>query len=159
MAKYVLFTASRKAEVLQRIEAPDKVLQNTIILDGGTIYVRGGMQIDASMRNCRVVAQQNNPIALSVLGRMLSCHIEGQDVLIEGDFAGEIEAAGDVEITNTARVAGFIRYGGELIIGPLVDRRKLRVQRMTARAELVRPQIQTHPLDQAVRQQHLPEEA
>jgi len=159
MAKYVLFTASRKAEVLQRIEAPDEVLQNTIILDGGTIYVRGGMQIDASMRNCRVVAQQNNPIALSVLGRMLSCHIEGQDVLIEGDFAGEIEASGDVEITNTARVAGFIRYGGELIIGPLVDRRKLRVQRMTARAELVRPQIQTHPLDQAVRQQHLPEEA
>ena len=76
---------------------------------------------------------------------MLNCHIEGQDILIEGDFAGEVNAAGDVEITNTARVAGLIRYGGELIIGPLVDRRKLRVQRMTVRAELVSPQIHSHP--------------
>ena len=159
MAKYVLFTTTRKPEVLQRIEAPDEVLQHTLVCDGGTIYVRGGMQIDASMRNCRVIAQQNNPIALSVLGRMLTCHIEGRDVLIEGDFAGDIEATGDVEITNTARVAGFIRYGGELVIGPLVDRRKLRVQRMTARAELVRPQIQTHPIEQAARQQHLTDEA
>lgn len=83
MAKYLLFTITRKPDVLRRIEAPDEVLQNTLVLDGGAVYARGGLQIDASMRNCRVVAQQNNPIALSVLGRMLSCHIEGQDVLIE----------------------------------------------------------------------------
>lgn len=159
MAKYLLFTITRKPDVLRRIEAPDEVLQNTLVLDGGAVYARGGLQIDASMRNCRVVAQQQQPITLSVLGRMLSCQIEGHDVLIEGDFAGEIEAAGDVEITNTARVAGFIRHGGELIIGPLVDRRKLRVQRMTVRAELVRPQIQTRTIEPAAMVQPLHDEA
>jgi cytoskeletal protein CcmA (bactofilin family) len=159
MAKYVLFTTSRKPAELQRIEAPDEVLQQSLVIDGGTIYTRGGMQIDASMRNCRVVAQQRNPITLSVLGRMLACHIEGQDVLIEGDFAGDIEAAGDVEITNTARIAGLIRYGGELVIGPIVDRRKLRVQRMTVRADLVRPEIQTRPIGQAATARQLHDEA
>jgi cytoskeletal protein CcmA (bactofilin family) len=158
-SKFVLYSAARKPEVLKRIEAPDEVLQSTLVVDGGTIYARGGIQIDASMRSCRVVAQKEHPIALSVLGRMLNCHIEGQDILIEGDFAGDIVASGDVEITNTARIAGFIRYGGELVIGPLVDRRKLRVQRMTVRAELVRPQIQTRTIEPAARVQKIDDEA
>jgi cytoskeletal protein CcmA (bactofilin family) len=146
MAKYLLFTSLRKPEVLRRIEAPDEVLQNTLIFDGGAIYARGGIQIDARMRNCRVVSQQQHPVTVSALGRMLKCQIVGQDVLIEGDFTGEIEASGDIEITNSARVAGLIRYGGELVIGPLVDRRKLRVQRLTMRAEMVSPQIQTRAI-------------
>lgn len=129
MAKYVLFTRTKKPEVLKQIEMPEEVLQSTMVFDAGAIFSRGSLQVDAKMRNCKVFSQDRKPVVLSALGQMAGCTIIGQDVVIEGDFAGRIEAAGDVEVTNTARVAGVITCAGRVIVGPLVNRESLRIER------------------------------
>ncbi|MBS3912783.1 MAG: polymer-forming cytoskeletal protein [Hydrogenophaga sp.] len=137
MAFFKLFNKQRRPEVFDLITRPDEVLQSGMVFDGGTIFASGALQIDSSMRNVSVVGKATHPICISALGRLLECSISGGDVLVEGDFAGEIEATGDVEITNTAQVRGLIKYGGELHIGLLVDRSALKLQRMTKAAEVV----------------------
>lgn len=129
MAKYVLFTRARKPEVLRQLEQPEEVLQSSLVFDAGAIFSRGSLQVDARMRNCKVFSQDRKPVMLSALGQMAGCTIIGQDVVIEGDFAGRIEAAGDVEVANTARIAGVITCAGRVVVGPLVNREGLRIER------------------------------
>lgn len=138
MAKYSLFGPSKNAAIHRKLEVPDEILQATIILDGGTIFASGSIQIDAAVRNARVVARKKQPVLVSALGRMLACFIQGHDVVIEGDFAGEIEASGDVEVTNSAQISGVIRCSGEVVFGPLANRNNVRVQRLTLRVEEVK---------------------
>lgn len=137
MAIFKLFNKQRRPGTLDLIERPDEVLQSGMVFDGGTIFASGALQIDSSMRNVKVVGKATHPICISALGRLLECSISGSDVLVEGDFAGEIEATGDVEITSTAQVRGLIKYGGELHIGLLVDRSALKLQRMMKVVEVV----------------------
>lgn len=115
----ILFSINRKPNVAEAIERPEEILQGTLMFVGGTVFVKGGVQIDAQLKNVTVQAMDNKPIVLTALGKMEDCYIKGEDVLICGDFTGEIQASGDVEVTNSARVAGVIRTSGHALISPL----------------------------------------
>lgn len=115
----ILFSRDRKPSVAEAIQRPDEILQSSLMFVGGTVFVKGGLQIDAQLKNVTVQAMDSKPIVLTALGKMEGCYIKGEDVLICGDFTGQIEACGDVEVTNSARVAGVIRTSGHALISPL----------------------------------------
>lgn len=137
MPRYVLFSSKRKPEVLQLLEHPEEVLPSTLVFDAGAIFSRGSLQIDAKLRNSRVFSQGRHPILLSALGQMAGCTIIGQDVVIDGDFAGRIEAAGDVEVTSSARISGVISCAGKVFVSQIVNRQNLRIERPTLPANQV----------------------
>lgn len=98
---------------------PDDILQQSLVFVGGTVFVKGGLQIDATLKDVRVVAADNKPIVLTALGTMQGCSIEGADVLIAGTFSGQVLARGDVEVTDTAEFSGSIRSSGIVVVNPL----------------------------------------
>lgn len=112
----ILFSRDRKPSVSEAINRPDEILQNSLVFVGGNVFVQGGLQIDARLKNCTIQAMDGKPIVLTALGKMEDCFIKGEDVLICGDFSGEIQAKGDVEVTNTARMSGTIRAGGHALV-------------------------------------------
>lgn len=115
----ILFSRERKPTVAEAINRPDEILQSSLMFVGGTVFVSGGVQIDAKLKNVTVQAMDNKPIVLTALGKMDGCFIKGEDVLICGDFTGEIQAKGDVEVTNTARISGVVLTRGHALISPL----------------------------------------
>lgn len=116
--KSILFSSSRKPEVASAIERPDEVLQRTLKFAGGTIMVGGGLQIDAQLNGVEINAPDKT-VVVSALAKCDQCHITAKDVLICGDFSGEIVASGDVEIADSARCTGTIRVGGHALISPI----------------------------------------
>lgn len=127
----ILFTRHRKPEAALRIESPDEILQQSLAFVGGTIYVKGGVQIDAQLKNVTVVAVDEGPVVLSVLGKMEDCAIDATDVLICGDFKGEVRAKGDCEIAPTAKARGVVLVRGHVLISPLAgDSDEIRVGRL-----------------------------
>ena len=109
MGLFALFNKDRKAHVHRAIELPSEILQASLTFHHGKVYCQGSMQIDARMRHCHIYASKHEPIVVSALAKMLACQVHGHDVVIEGDFAGEIFASGDVEVTASARIAGLIQ--------------------------------------------------
>lgn len=131
----ILFSSQRKPAAASSIERPDEIIQQTLAFVGGTVYVSGGAQIDAKLKNVSVVALDDKPIVLSALGQMENCLINGTDVLVCGDFSGEIRAKGDCEITPTARARGVVLVRGHVLISPLAaDSEEIRVGRLPAEA-------------------------
>jgi cytoskeletal protein CcmA (bactofilin family) len=60
------------------------------------------------------------------------CAIDASDVLICGDFTGEVRAKGDCEVAPTAKVRGLILVRGRVLISPLAgDSEEIRVGRLT----------------------------
>jgi cytoskeletal protein CcmA (bactofilin family) len=115
----LLFTSHRKPSVASAIDRPDDILHRGVAFHGGTLMVKGGLQIDATLDEVTVVSTDGRPVVLTALGKMSGCHIHAQDILIMGDFTGELSAAGDVEVTDSARFAGSIRAGGHVLLSPL----------------------------------------
>jgi len=105
--------------VANSIARPDDILQQGLVFVGGTVFVKGGLQIDATLKDVRVVAADNKPIVLTALGTMQNCSIEGADVLVAGTFSGQVLARGDVEVTDTAEFSGSIRSSGVVVVNPL----------------------------------------
>jgi cytoskeletal protein CcmA (bactofilin family) len=127
----ILFTTHRKPATASRIERPDEIIQQSLAFVGGTIYVKGGVQVDAQLKNVSIVAVDDNPVVLSVLGSMVDCAIDATDVLICGDFKGEIRAKGDCEIAPTAKARGLVLVRGHVLISPLAgDSDEIRVGRL-----------------------------
>jgi hypothetical protein len=59
------------------------------------------------------------------------CAIDAVDVLICGDFTGEVRAKGDCEIAPTAKARGLILVRGHVLISPLAgDSDEIRVGRL-----------------------------
>lgn len=119
MISSILFSKERKPSVQASMAAPDEILQNSIMIVGGTVFVHGGLQIDAKLRNSIVKSLDGKPIVVTALGKLQDCVIEGTDVLVCGDFSGEIVAKGDVEVTDTATFSGNIKTGGYALISPV----------------------------------------
>lgn len=117
----ILFSRERKPLIFESMQVPDELLQSSILIQGGTVMVHGGMQIDAKLVDCVVHSLDGNPIVLSAIGQMKNCTIKGTDILITGDFSGEILALGDVEISDTARFSGTIRTCGRALISPIAS--------------------------------------
>lgn len=115
----LLFNPHRKPSVADSIARPDDILQQSLVFVGGTVFVKGGLQIDATLKDVRVVAVDNKPIVLTALGTMQNCSIEGADVLVAGTFSGQVLARGDVEVTDTAEFSGSIRSSGVVVVNPL----------------------------------------
>ena len=128
----ILFSSDRNPRAASSIERPDEIIQESLAFVGGTIYVKGGVQIDAKLKNVTVVALDENPVVLSALGSMDHCAIDASDVLICGDFTGEVRAKGDCEVAPTAKVRGLILVRGRVLISPLAgDLEEIRVGRLT----------------------------
>jgi cytoskeletal protein CcmA (bactofilin family) len=127
----ILFSSHRKPSAALSIERPDEIIQETLAFVGGTIYVKGGVQIDAKLKNVSVVSLDGNPVVLSALGIMDNCAIDAMDVLICGDFTGEVRAKGDCEIAPTAKARGLVLVRGHALISPLAgDSDEIRVGRL-----------------------------
>ena len=140
MGLFALFNKDRKAHVHLAIELPSEILQASLTFHHGKVYCQGSMQIDARMRHCHIYASKHEPIVVSALAKMLACQVHGHDVVIEGDFAGEIFASGDVEVTASARIAGLIQCNGKVVISPLVDARLVRIERTQQTVTALPPQ-------------------
>ena len=136
--KSILFSSNRKPEVASAIERPDEVLQRTLKFAGGTIMIGGGLQIDAQMSGVEINAPDKT-VVVSALAKCEHCHITAKDVLICGDFSGEIVASGDVEITDSARCAGMIRVGGHALISPIaVEAGEIKIMKYIEEVEEVK---------------------
>lgn len=130
----ILFNANRKPEVAKSIESPDDVVQRSLAFSGGTLLIRNGAQIDAALDSVSVVATDGKPVVLSALGKMRNCHIEGNDVLIMGEFSGEILAMGDVEVCDSASFKGTIAAAGRVLLSPVAsDFGEVTVKKLTAK--------------------------
>lgn len=137
MSFFTLFNSSRKPEVSLSIEKPDEILQRSLRFEGGTVYARGGLQVDANLTDVCLIADDDGPIHITALGRLERCMVRAKDVVIAGDFSGEIEADGDVEVTNTAKVSGHIKTTGSVLVSPMADDAELRIGRLLAKADRV----------------------
>jgi hypothetical protein len=127
----ILFSSHRNSRAAASIARPDEIIQESLAFVGGTMYVKGGVQIDAKLKNVSVVALDENPVVLSALGSMDHCAIDAVDVLICGDFTGEVRAKGDCEIAPTAKARGLILVRGHVLISPLAgDSDEIRVGRL-----------------------------
>lgn len=137
MSFFTLFSSSRKPEVLRSLQKPDEILQQSLRFEGGVLRVRGGIQVDAQLENVSIIAEDDGPIHITALGVMRSCHVQAKDVVIAGKFSGELEADGDVEVTSTAQVAGYIKTSGSVLISPLADDAEVRIGRLTPKVQRV----------------------
>jgi cytoskeletal protein CcmA (bactofilin family) len=115
----ILFSAARKPMVADTLAKPSGVMQQGFRFAGGTMFVKGGVQIDAQFNGVNIESEDGGLVHVTALGNLESCLIKGGDVMISGDFTGEIVAKGDVEVTNTARIKGTIRAGGVVLVSPL----------------------------------------
>lgn len=132
----ILFNSNRKPEVAKSIESPEDVVQRNLAFSGGTLLVRNGAQIDAALDSVSVVATDGKPIVLSALGKMKNCHIEGNDVLVQGEFSGEILAMGDVEVCDSATFKGTISAAGHVLLSPMAaDFGEVTVKKLIAKPE------------------------
>jgi len=137
MSFFTLFSGSRKPEVLQSLQKPDEILQQSLRFEGGVLRVRGGIQVDAQLENVSIIAEDGGPVHITALGVVKGCHIQAKDVVIAGKFSGELEADGDVEVTSTAQVAGHIKTSGSVLISPLADDAEVRIGRLTPKVQRV----------------------
>jgi len=115
----ILFSAARKPMVADTLAKPSGVMQQGFRFAGGSMFVKGGVQIDAQFNGVNIESEDGGLVHVTALGKLESCIIKGGDVMISGDFTGEIVAKGDVEVTNTARIKGVIRAGGMVLVSPL----------------------------------------
>lgn len=140
MDLFALFNKDRKAYVHRAIELPRDILQASLTFHHAKVLCQGSMQIDARMRHCHIYASKHEPIVVSAQAKMRACHVHGHDVVIEGDFAGELFASGDVALTASARIAGLIQCNGKVVIRPLVDARLVRIERTQQTVTSLPPQ-------------------
>ncbi|WP_234265199.1 polymer-forming cytoskeletal protein [Hydrogenophaga sp. NFH-34] len=119
--KSVLFSFERKSTTAAAIDQPDEVLQRTLAFHGGTILSKGSLQIDAALKDVTIISTEGKPVVVTPLGNCNSCCIQADDVLITGDFSGEVIAKGDVEVSHSARFVGTIRAGGHVLVSPIAS--------------------------------------
>jgi len=119
--KSVLFSKDRKPGVAKQIEAPEEILQRNIAFKGGVIVVQKGLTVDAALSQCTIVSQEGGPIVVSPLANCVECCVKAGDVIVSGDFTGEIIAKGDVEVTDSARIIGTIKAGGNVLLSPIAS--------------------------------------
>lgn len=119
--KSVLFSFNRKAATAAAMDQPDNILQRTLAFEGGTIVTKGSLQIDAALKGVKIVSTEDKPVVVTPLANCDTCVIQAHDVMVTGDFSGEIIAKGDVEISDSARFLGTIRAGGHVLVSPIAS--------------------------------------
>ena len=105
------------------------VIGQDIEFEGGTLRVNGGALIVGRLTRTTILSIDGSPIKISALATLDSCIINGKDVIVDGEFSGEINAQGDVELSDTCSIEGTITHKGRVMTGGLADTERMKLKR------------------------------
>jgi cytoskeletal protein CcmA (bactofilin family) len=118
----MLFSQNIKDQCVQLI---DKSFE----LVGGTIRIKNGVLIDGHLTSVTIVSDSDAPVIVSALGKLENCFVECRNFLNEGEFSGEANISGDVELGDTSTTIGSIAFGGRFFAGgPFADTADLKIK-------------------------------
>ena len=125
MTRYALFDDT----VLNN---PSTMITSTTDQEGGILRVKGGALIDGKLTRVTIIVMDESPMKISALAHLDTCVINCQDIIIEGEFSGEINAKGDVELGDSCRVKGKLNHSGRLLIDcTLADTVDLHIRKLS----------------------------
>jgi Polymer-forming cytoskeletal len=125
MSRYKLFPDAK-------MDNPATKVSQTTDQEGGTMRIKGGALIDGQLNAVTIISTDGSPIKVSALAKLSKCVIECQDILIEGEFSGQITAKGDVEFGESGLIKGTVKHGGMLLIGCLTDYGDVKAEKLTS---------------------------
>lgn len=120
--KYALFPA----DILSDAKT---VIAHSIDFEGGTLRLSGGALIDGRLTRTTIISVDGSPTKISALANLDSCILNCKDIIIDGEFSGEINATGDVELGDTCRIQGTITHAGRVMTGALADTDAMKLKR------------------------------
>lgn len=105
------------------IATPSIIIPELMEQEGGTLKLTGSAYIDGTFEKTTFRAVKGEAILLSALSMLNNCVIHCKDIMIEGDFTGDIyvKDGGTVEIGCSAVIRGTIYTDGMVIRHPLSD--------------------------------------
>lgn len=125
MSRYALFDDT----VLNN---PSTMITSTTDQEGGTLRVKGGALIDGKLTRVTIIVTDESPLKISAMAYLDTCVIHCQDIIIEGEFSGEINAKGDAELGDSCRVKGKLNHSGRLLIDcTLADTVDLHIRKLS----------------------------
>lgn len=113
-------------------------------IEGGKLTLANDTVVDATLSGVHIVARNGAKLKLSALSTLDECLVDCGAVEVAGTFSGHIKAEGDVEIADSASIAGVIELAGRLSLGGEASMDDVRLKRFTPRiqAEVVDEQGQ-----------------
>jgi cytoskeletal protein CcmA (bactofilin family) len=106
-----------------------QLIDESFVLEGGTIRVKSGVLIDGKLTGVTIISESVAPVVVSALGRLDSCIVECVNFLNEGEFSGEAQVTGDVELGESSTSIGAIAFGGRFYAAaPFADTADLKIK-------------------------------
>lgn len=124
----------RKFFTNRDVEAAKTHVAELLNIKSGLLESKDGMLIDGRLTGCQIKSADDSPVYVSALAVLEDCTIDGNDVLIEGQFSGIINAKGKVEFASGCVATGIFNKGGESYLHPLADLDDLRIKSMAREA-------------------------
>lgn len=112
------------------VEAAKTHIAELLNIKSGVLESKDGMLIDGRLTACEIKSTDDSPVCISALAVLDDCTIDGNDILIEGQFSGTINARGKVEFASGCVATGIFNKGGEVYVHPLADLDDLRIKSM-----------------------------
>ena len=112
---------------------PKTMLSEYLELEGCTMRTNQVALIDGKLTDVTIISADNTPIKISALAVLTNCKIHCTDLLIEGQFSGEINAMGNIELGESAHVEGTAKVSGSLVISPLAEAVELKISHSSAK--------------------------
>lgn len=136
------FTKESTPEVFAQIDEPQSLFGHGLTFEGGTLRGNGGLLIDGKLENVSVTSEDGSAIVVSALADLDNCIINGHHVIVSGKFRGELNATGDLEITDSADILGLVNTGGRMLVSPLAVMEDVRIRRVLAKPKEADPVIE-----------------
>lgn len=105
---------SNKYKLFGTIAPAQTLLPESLKVTGGIFEGEGGLLIDGTLKDSTIRSSDQSMIIISATAKLVNCTVDGHDVVIEGNFDGNLVARGDCEITSSATVIGTLKLGGDL---------------------------------------------
>lgn len=106
------------------------IVSEHVTFEGGKLIVGRDTVIDACLKGVHIVTRGEPRLKLSALSRLDECIVDCDSVEMEGDFRGEVKASGDVNVSDSASIAGIVRLAGRLNLSAHASLENVRVSRL-----------------------------